>query len=196
MTEKNTKPSSTKNSGVAKPSDAKSSGEVKKKEDKKCCSGLGLAIVAAAAAAGYFLYGSKKSAGNRKKIKGWTLKAKGEVLERIEKLKDVSEDEYNKIIDSVSAKYSKMKDVDEDEVKESMNDLRKYWKNIQKEIEPKKKKAKKIAKKAINKAAKKIVKKTAEKRPTKTASAKSLPAGRQGSGVAKKKRATRKIAKK
>ncbi len=180
MTEKNTNLAATN-----LPTGRQGSGVAKKKEDKKCYSGLGLAIVAATAAAGYFLYGSKDSARRRKKIKGWTLKAKGEVLERIEKLKDVSEDEYNKIIDSVSAKYSKMKNIDEEEVQESMNDLRKYWKNIQKEIEPKKKKAKKIAQKVVNKVAKKIV----EKKSTKPSSAK-------GFGEAKKKKATKKIAKK
>jgi hypothetical protein len=137
---------------------------------KKCCSGsgLGIAVIAAAAAAGFFLYGSKNSVKNRKKIKGWSLKAKGEVLERIEKLKDVSEDEYNKIIDSVSEKYSKMKNIDEEEVKESMEELRKYWKNIKKEIEPKKKAITKVAKKAVNKVAKDVAKKTEEKKTVKS----------------------------
>ncbi len=158
----------------------------KQEKDKNCCSGLSVAIVAATAAAGYFLYGGKNSIKNRKKIKGWTLKAKGEVLERIENLKDVSEDEYNKIIDSVSAKYSKLKNIDEDEVKDSMNELRRYWKNIQKEIEPKKRKAKKIAKRAVNKAAKKIVKETTEKKPTK----------RKTSTKKTIKKTTKKIAKK
>lgn len=172
----------------------------KKEEEKKCCSSLGVAIVAAAAAAGYFLYGSKNSVKSRKKIKGWTLKAKGEVLERIENLKDVSEDEYNKIIDSVSAKYSKLKNVDEEEVQESMNDLRRYWKNIQKEIEPKKKKIVKGAKKIVNKTAKEMVKKTTEKNPAKPSSAKgsgvAKPAVAKSYGVAKKKKTTKKIAKK
>jgi len=127
---------------------------------KKCGSGLGIAVIAAAAAAGFFLYGSKNSTKNRQKIKGWSLKAKGEVLEKIEKLKDVSEDEYNKIIDSVSEKYSKMKNMDEEEVQESMDELRKYWKNIKKEIEPKKKEVKKVAKKVVNKAAKEVAKET------------------------------------
>ena len=146
----------------------------KKEEDEKCHSGLGLAILAAAAAAGYFLYGSRNSTENRVKVKGWMLKAKGEVLEKIEKLKYVSEDEYNKIIDKVASKYSRMKDMDEGEVCAMMDDLRKHWKKIQRQIEPKAKKAKikgkkiakkatKVAKKAVNKAAKTVAKKTEAK---------------------------------
>ena len=138
--------------------------ENNKARDKKCYAGIGIAILAATAAAGYFLYGTKQGAKNMKKIKGWMLKAKGEVLEKIEKLKDISEEEYNNVIDIVSAKYSKIKSIDEKDVQNMMNDLRKHWKNIQKHIEPKKRKAVRTAKKAINKAAKAAVKKTTEKR--------------------------------
>jgi len=131
--------------------------KIEKKEDKKTHSGLGFAIIAATAAAGYFLYGSKNSAKNRQKIKGWTLKAKGEILEKIEQLTTVKEEQYNKIIDVVARKYSKMKNIDKDEVCEIMDDLRKHWKNIQKQIEPKTKKAisksAKVIKKTINKIA-------------------------------------------
>jgi fructose/tagatose bisphosphate aldolase len=139
-----------------------------KKEQGKGGAGLGLAIIAATAAAGYFLYGSKQGAKNRAKIKGWTLKAKGEVLEQMEKLKDVSEVEYNKVLDKVGDKYSKLKNIDTDEVTAMIDDMRKHWKNIQKQIEPKAKKttrkATKVAKKAVNKAAKKVAKATAEKK--------------------------------
>jgi len=146
--------------------------EVKKVENTGGAAGLGLAIVAATAAAGYFLYGSKNGAKNRAKIKGWSLKAKGEVLEHMEKLKDVSEDEYNKVLDKVGDKYAKVKNIDTDEVKAMIDDMRKHWKNIQKHIEPKAKKvAKKTVKKAtkaaktvVNKTAKKVVKATAEKK--------------------------------
>ena len=42
--------------------------------------GVGLAAVAAGA---HFLYG-KDGATNRKKVRGWALKAKGEMLEKLE----------------------------------------------------------------------------------------------------------------
>ncbi|MCK5026997.1 MAG: hypothetical protein KAS07_01120 [Candidatus Pacebacteria bacterium] len=148
-------------------------------KEKKGGHGFGLALVAAAAAAGYFLYGSKEGARNRKKVKGWMLKAKGEVLENIEKLKKIDEEDYNKIIDKVSDKYAKVKNLDSDEVYALMDDMRRHWKRIQKDIEPKAKKAAKkgkvVARKAINKAAKKVVKKTADKpKPKKKTAAKNL----------------------
>ena len=40
--------------------------------------GFGLTAAAVTAAGAFFLYGSKEAAKNRKKVKGWMLKAKGE----------------------------------------------------------------------------------------------------------------------
>src|SRR3990170_7547126 len=48
--------------------------------------GAGLAAVAAAAAGTYFLYGSKKATKHRKEVKAWSLKARGEILEQLERL--------------------------------------------------------------------------------------------------------------
>ena len=46
--------------------------------------GVGLTAAAVAAAGAYFLYGSKNAAQNRTKVKSWMLKAKAEVLEKLE----------------------------------------------------------------------------------------------------------------
>ena len=43
--------------------------------------GVGVSTAVLAAAGGYFLYGSKNAAKNRKQVKSWALKAKAEVLE-------------------------------------------------------------------------------------------------------------------
>jgi hypothetical protein len=109
----------------------------KKKEGGAGLVGLGLAALAASAAAGYFLYG-KDGAKNRKKISGWMLKAKGEVLEKVEKLKNVTEEDYNMAITMVADKYAKVKGIDPEEVKAVTDELRKHWKSIKKHIEPKK----------------------------------------------------------
>jgi len=106
--------------------------------------GAGIAALAAFAAAGYFLYG-KDGAKNRKKVRGWMLKAKGEVLEGVEKLKDVTEEEYAIIIDKVGAKYKAVKNIDPAEVDAMMRELRGHWKSIKKSISPAPKK-KKVAK--------------------------------------------------
>lgn len=117
--------------------------------EKVAMGAVGVAALAGLAAAGYFLYG-KDGARNRKKIKSWMLKAKGEVLEGVEKMKDVSEEEYAMILDKVATKYKAVKNIDPAEVEAMVKELRGHWKSIKKSITPapKKKVAKKAAKRA------------------------------------------------
>ncbi len=113
--------------------------------------GLGLAAVAAAAAGAYFLYGTKEGAKRRKQMKGWTLKMKGEVLDRIEKMEDISEDAYNKVVDTVAKGYKGVKSVDPVEVAALASELKKHWSNIKKHLngnsKPKRKATKTTTKK-------------------------------------------------
>lgn len=114
-----------------------------KSTTKKVAVSAGLVGLAVAGLAGaYFLYG-KDGAKNRKKIKTWALKAKADVLDKLEKAKDVSEANYQEIIDTVSAKYSKAKDVTPEDIQAFAKDLKKHWKDIKKELAPKKPVAKK-----------------------------------------------------
>ncbi|MHB1118120.1 MAG: hypothetical protein ACYCZ7_01135 [Minisyncoccota bacterium] len=116
----------------------------------KVAVGAGIAALAAFAAAGYFLYG-KDGAKNRKKVRGWMLKAKGEVLEGVEKMKDVSEADYKMIVNKVGTKYKAVKNIDPAEVEAMVKELHGHWKNIKKSISPapKKKVAKKTSKKKV-----------------------------------------------
>jgi len=137
--------------------------------------------IAAVAAAGYFLFGPNGNK-NRKVIKGWTVKMKGEVLEKIEKLKEITPEMYDAIIDEVAGKYAKLKHVNEEEIKIVTADLKKYWKVISRDVKAKqggaKKKvvqakkvvtqAKKVATKVVKKAVKKVAK-TVAKEATKVA---------------------------
>ena len=110
--------------------------------------GLGLAGAAAAAIiGGYFFYG-KDGAKHRKNLKTWAVKAKAEVLEKVEKTKDMSEEKYNEAIDLISAKYAKVKDMNPEDIAAFAKDLKKHWKDIKREImpAPAKKAAKKSAK--------------------------------------------------
>ncbi len=93
--------------------------------------GAGVAAIAAAAAAGaYYFYGSKDGAKNRKAMRGWVVKAKGEVMEKMETLKDVTETNYDKIVDEVVKRYSAMKKIDPVEVAALASELRGSWKRI------------------------------------------------------------------
>jgi gas vesicle protein len=117
-----------------------------KKETKKDSSGLGLAsAVIGAVATGFFLYGPK-GAENRKQIKAWTLKAKAEVLEKFEKLQEVSDETYNETVDTVTGKYAKLKTVGEEEADKLNKELKRHWKAIKKVASEKKPAKKKVTK--------------------------------------------------
>lgn len=106
-----------------------------KKEETNVVTKLGLAAtLVGAVAAGYFLYGPQAQE-NRRKIKAWTIKAKGEVLEQFEKKKEVTEEQYKTVVDKVTAKYGKLKSVGEAEAEKLNKELKKHWKAIKSEIE-------------------------------------------------------------
>ena len=72
------------------------------------------------------------------------LKAKGEVLEKAENLKEMSLEAYQKLVEGVAVKYAKMKDVDAEDVENLVKELQAYGKKL---TAPKKKPAKKTSKK-------------------------------------------------
>ncbi|MBA3733003.1 hypothetical protein H0W91_01355 [Patescibacteria group bacterium] len=110
--------------------------------------GVGLGMLAALSAGAYYLYGTKEGATRRVKIRGWMLKAKGEVLEKLETLKDVNEGTYNELIDRVMKKYQGLKNLDQEEVAILISDLKKHWKNIKGRLSQDSKPAKPRARKA------------------------------------------------
>lgn len=108
--------------------------------------GVGAGIAALSAAA-YVLFGpdGKK---NRKAIRSWSVKMKGEIIEKFENAKVLTEPIYHQIIDSVQAKYAKLKNVDPEELRATITEIKKHWKSIQKDSMGKpKKKATKAPKK-------------------------------------------------
>jgi gamma-glutamylcyclotransferase (GGCT)/AIG2-like uncharacterized protein YtfP len=91
---------------------------------------LGLAVAAAAGA--YFLYG--RNAKVRSKVKGWVLKMKGEILERLEKLEDVNMDTYHDVVDQVGRRYQNLKDVNNQELRGVVTDLKSAWRHFVREV--------------------------------------------------------------
>lgn len=114
---------------------------------------LGLAVAGLAGV--YFLHG-KNGAKNKKKVRAWILKGKGEVLEKLEKAKDVSEETYHQAVDAVSEKYRKVKDVAPEEIDAFSKELKRHWKDISAELAPK---ARKPARKKPSKPAARKTKK-------------------------------------
>jgi hypothetical protein len=115
----------------------------KKKVNKKGLSakaivGIG-AGVAALSAAAYVLFGPQGKK-NQKAIRSWAVKMKGEIIEKFENAKELTEPVYHNIIDSVHAKYAKLKGVDKEELKATVAEIKKHWKALKNETGSKKKK--------------------------------------------------------
>lgn len=119
---------------------------IKKQTENKNSTGKVLAVgvgIAALSAAAYVLFGpdAKK---NRKKISGWATKMKGEIIEKFEKMQEITEPIYNKAIDDVAKKYAKSKSITAEELMGVVAELKKHWKTNTK---TKKKAVKKVTKK-------------------------------------------------
>lgn len=94
----------------------------------------GVAALSAAAVGAYYLYGHKDAKKHRGAVKGWMLKAKGEVLEELENAKDITESTYGSAVDAVAAKYRELKQIDPAELEEFMDEMRSHWTGIKKTL--------------------------------------------------------------
>jgi len=163
---------------------AKKSKKTELTQNQKIAAGVGMTAAAVAAAGAYFLYGSKDADKNRKAVKSWGLKAKADVLERLEDAKNMSQEEYEKLVHSVADAYSGVKGATKSDLKSFTSEMKDYWKAIEASAKPAAKAAAvAMASEAARKGAKKVIKK-ADKPATKKAVKKAT------------KKATKKVAKK
>ncbi len=105
-----------------------------KKQVKKDSSSTGTAVVVGAgvialAAASYFFFGPEGKK-NRHNLKGWMVKMKGEVIEKIENAEHMTEAAYEKIVDAVAVKYAKAGKISEAEIRLFATMLKQQWKGI------------------------------------------------------------------
>jgi len=110
---------------------------------EKVSIGVGLTAAALGAAGAYFLYGSKNAPKNRTKVKGWMLKAKGEVLEALEKAEAITKDEYTALVEAASMAYGTVKKATTGEVKDFKKEMYEHWDKLQKSSAKKTKAVKK-----------------------------------------------------
>jgi hypothetical protein len=94
----------------------------------------GIVGITAAAVGAYYLYGSDEAHKNRAKVKAWMLKAKGDVLEELEKAQEVSEAAYETALDSVARKYRELKNIDPDDLAAFIAEMRDHWQGIKKTL--------------------------------------------------------------
>jgi gas vesicle protein len=106
------------------------------KHTKKTSTGVApfLAGAAVAAIAGWLFLGGDEGEKRKKKLRGWMLKAKGEVMDKLEKTENITKDNYEKIVDDVLGKYYKVKTLSEKEVDALRRDLKRHWKRISEEF--------------------------------------------------------------
>ena len=114
---------------------------------------VGMAVLGASlaglAATAYFFFGPKGKK-HQMHAKAWAIKMKGDVVEKLETAREVSEPLYHEIIDSVAAEYEKGKKAGHEEIKALAQDLKKHWKTISASV--------RTVKRDVVKGAKKVVK--------------------------------------
>ena len=77
-------------------------------------------------AAAYFFLGPK-SKKNIENTKSWAIKMRGDIVEKLEKARGLSEDIYNDIIDSVATKYEKKAKSSSKEIRALAQNLKTHW---------------------------------------------------------------------
>lgn len=87
------------------------------------------ASLAGLAATAYFFLGPKGRE-NQKQAKSWAIKMKGDVVEKLELARNLSESAYHEIIDSVAAQYEKERQTSPQEIRALARDLKKHWQAI------------------------------------------------------------------
>lgn len=88
--------------------------------------------VAATIAGAYYLYGSREGQAVRKNMSAFAVKMKGEMLQGLEKLKEVSEPKYKELVKKVGEKYNKAADTAE--VKKVVGEISAVWNKMKKEV--------------------------------------------------------------
>lgn len=94
------------------------------------------ASIAGVAASAYFFLGPKGKK-HQQHAKAWVIKMKGDVVEKLEMARDISEPTYHQIIDSVAAEYEKGKKASQGEIRALATDLKKHWKALSKSVSTK-----------------------------------------------------------
>jgi hypothetical protein len=89
------------------------------------------ASLAGLAATAYFFFGPKGKK-HRQHTKAWAIKMKGEVVEKLEMAREITEPIYREIIDTVAKEYQKGKKASQPEIKELADDLKKHWQSMSK----------------------------------------------------------------
>lgn len=148
--------------------------------------GAGVLAAAAAAGAGYYFYGDKNAKKHRQAASKWAKGMKQEVVKEAKKLKKIDQKTMAKIVDRAAVAYQGVRTVDAGDLRAAAQELKKNWREVQREVGAAAGKMKRQAKstaKALKKTAKKGAKKAAKKAsPKKSAKKAPKKAAKRASG--------------
>jgi len=86
-------------------------------------------LLASAAAGAVYLYGKNKKRAQRQ-LRGWVLKVKGEVMDKIASVETLTRSQYNDFVDTAIAEYADKKHIAKPEVEELRSQLKSRWQDI------------------------------------------------------------------
>lgn len=95
--------------------------------------GVGLGVAALTAIGLYFLRG-ERGAKTKTQVRGWALKMKGEVLEKIESMKSIKRDTYLDMVDKVASRYAGKASISAAELQHLTVELKNAWVQIDKKL--------------------------------------------------------------
>lgn len=126
--------------------------------------GAGVLAAAAAAGAAYYFYGTKKAVQHRDAASKWAKGLKRDVLKKMKKVEKLTGKTSAALIEEAAQAYRGMEGVSKKDLDAAVEELKKNWSKVKKELEPSAevagavKKAEKAVKKVVapaKKAAKK-----------------------------------------
>ena len=107
--------------------------------------GTAIAVGAvAAAAAGYYFYGSARAKQHRAAVAKWAGDMKRDVMKEAKHLKSVNAENFAKVVDAVAETYQGVRSIKTKDLKRAADELKSNWKMVKGELARGKKKVKKI----------------------------------------------------
>jgi hypothetical protein len=91
-------------------------------------------LLASAAVGAVYFYGKNKKK-TQEKLRGWVLKVKGEVMERVASAETLTRSRYNEFIDAAVEKFSDKKHIAESEAEKLRENLKARWGEIVTHVE-------------------------------------------------------------
>ncbi|MEF3280134.1 MAG: hypothetical protein K6357_04120 [Elusimicrobiota bacterium] len=93
---------------------------------------IGGVITSAIAGCAIYFLTSKKTQKYRDELFVRVNEMKADIIKKLGDMKEITQEEYNKIVDEVSKKYKRLSKVSEREFSNIIEDLKQAWKHIKK----------------------------------------------------------------